>query len=92
MSKNSDQTVIEAEIVLRGLEDELAEALVKALKPEADIRLRGVKASISKERDGVHVAIKAPDHSSFRATLNSLLRLSASILKTIEIVGSRSNV
>ncbi len=92
MSNNSGQAAIEAEIVLRGLDDKLAETLIKALKPEADIRLRGVKASVTKENGSVHIAIKAPDHSSFRATLNSLLRLSASILKTIKIVEKRSNV
>ena len=65
------------------LTPEEAEALEKALKPEAEARLRGVESSVSREGGRLTIEISAPDTSSARATTNSLLRLAATALQTI---------
>ncbi len=65
------------------LAPEEAEALEKALRPEAEARLRGVESSVSREGGVLAIEIRAPDTSAARATANSLLRLAATALHTI---------
>ena len=83
--------MIKAELSLRRPDEKLREALVKALTPETRIALRGVKASISEEGDSVRIVIEAPDHSSFRATINSLLRLMEATERMLQNLPRQSN-
>ena len=62
----------------------LMETLYKSLKPELEIRLRGVKACIELKEKELLVTIEAPDYSALRAASNSLLRLMSMILTTID--------
>lgn len=73
---------VEARVTIH-LTHEEAGALKKALRPEAEARLRGVESSVSREGDKLIIRISAPDTSAARATINSLLRLAATALRTI---------
>ncbi len=73
---------VEARVTIH-LSHEEAEALEKALRPEAEARLRGVEAWVSREGGKLTVEVRAPDTSAARATTNSLLRLAATALHTI---------
>jgi len=83
--------VIKAELRLRRPDEKLREAEVKALIPETRIALRGIKASISEEADSVRIVIEALDHSSFRATANSLLRLMEATERMLQNLPMHSN-
>jgi len=73
---------VEARVtILLHLEE--AEALEKALRPEAEARLRGVVSSVSRNGEELTIEIRAPDTSSARATANSLLRLAATAIQVI---------
>jgi tRNA threonylcarbamoyladenosine modification (KEOPS) complex Pcc1 subunit len=74
---------VEARITAR-LSSEEAEALEKALKPEAEARLRGVEARVSRRDDLLIIEVRAPNTSAARATTNSLLRLASAALRTID--------
>lgn len=65
------------------LSPEEAEAVERALRPEAEARLRGVEVRVSRDGGSLTVEIRAPDTSAARATANSLLRLEATALRTI---------
>ncbi len=68
---------------------EIASAVAKALTPEAEIRLRGVKTRISIVGESViELIIEAPDYSSFRAAVNAMLRLMSSTLELIKKISS----
>ncbi len=73
---------VEARVKIH-LSPEEAEALEKALRPEAETRLRGVEACVSREGGRLTIEVRAPDTSAARATANSLLRLAATALQTI---------
>ncbi len=73
---------VEARVTVH-LAPEEAEALEKALRPEAEARLRGVESSVSREGGELMIVISAPDTSAARATTNSLLRLAATALQVI---------
>ncbi len=83
--------MIKAEVRLRRPNAKLRKAIVKALTPETKISLRGVKASIKEQGDTVKIIIDAPDHSSFRATINSLLRLMEATERMIRNLSNKSN-
>lgn len=66
-------------------------AVVKALTPEAKVRLRGVKTAINIVGEStIELVIEAPDHSSFRAAANAMLRLMSSTIELIRRLGSMS--
>ena len=68
---------------------EVALTIVRALTPEAEVRLRGVKARVSiVGESAIELIIEAPDYSSFRAAVNAMLRLMSSTLELIEEVSS----
>ena len=69
---------------------EVASALVRALAPETEIKLRGVRSEIRLIDDSaIEITVEAPDYSAFRAAVNALLRLTSSTLELIkELSGS----
>jgi len=81
---------ISLSILLDDIPDDLREMLVESLKPETKGEMRGVKANISLVKEGVRIEIYAPNHSAFRAALNSLLRLSNTVLSLIDELRRRN--
>ena len=78
---------ISAVIVIDPIDDEVADALLNALKPELLTEMRGVKATVRRVGKGaLEVSIEAPTHSAFRAAVNSSLRLIDTALKLLERV------
>lgn len=75
---------ISLSILLDDIPEDLRETLVKSLKPETKGEMRGVKTNISLVEEGVKIEIHAPNHSAFRAALNSILRLSNTVLNLID--------
>ncbi|MCD6428373.1 MAG: CTAG/PCC1 family protein [Desulfurococcales archaeon] len=64
---------------------EVASAVIKALAPEAEIKLRGVRTEIRLIGGTViEIVVEAPDYSAFRAAVNALLRLTSSTLELIK--------
>ncbi len=61
----------------------LRDTLYKSLKPELEIKLRGIQASIEVCGQELLITIKAPDYSALRAASNSILRLMSMILNTL---------
>ncbi len=57
--------------------EDVCEALKSALKPEADLRLRGVQTEVSCEGSLLKIVIRASDESPFLAAVNNILRLTA---------------
>jgi|GEM_PF-1864859 len=86
----SDAKHILLSVLLDGIPEDLRETLVKSLKPEAESELRGVRASISLIEGGVRIEIRAPNHSAFRAALNSILRLTSTVLNLIDELRRRN--
>jgi len=86
----TNAVVIFRAIVDIGAQD-VAYAVVKALTPEAKVRLRGVKTVINIVGEStIELVIEAPDHSSFRAAANAMLRLMSSTIELIRRLGSMS--
>ncbi len=81
---------ISLSILLDDIPEDLRETLIKSLKPEMESEMRGVRASISLVEDGVRIEIRAPNHSAFRAALNSVLRLSSTVLNLIDELRRRN--
>ena len=81
---------ISLSILLDDIPEDLIETLVKSLKPEMKSEMRGVRADISSEEKGVKIEIHAPNHSAFRAALNSVLRLSSTVLNLIDELRRRN--
>ena len=77
---------VKAIIELEFNEDALSKAVKKALDPEARLELRGVKVDLFTHGRKIKLIIEAKDPSSFRATLNALLRLVSTLLKVIQDV------
>ncbi len=66
-------------------EAEIASAIIKALAPEAEIKLRGVKSELRIINDtAIEIVVEAPDYSAFRAAVNAILRLMSSTLELIK--------
>ncbi len=64
---------------------EIASAIIKALAPETEIKLRGVRSVLRLINDtAIEIAVDAPDYSAFRAAVNALLRLMSSTLELIK--------
>jgi len=64
---------------------EIASAIIKALAPEAEIKLRGVKSELRIINDtAIEIVVEAPDYSAFRAAVNAILRLMSSTLELIK--------
>jgi len=82
---------VEANIKILIEDADLVRALFKALKPEVLIRLRGVNSTIKLQDHELFMKIQAPDCSSFRATLNSFLRLLAVTLMSIRSAETQAN-
>jgi tRNA threonylcarbamoyladenosine modification (KEOPS) complex Pcc1 subunit len=75
-------------VIRIGLPYRVADALARALKPEADIGLRGVISDVVRYDSELVLNIKAPDISSALATLNGLLRLASSVIDLLKVVES----
>jgi len=87
---NDESKHLSLNILLDDIPEDLRKALVRSLKPETEKEMRGVKASIDLVKEGVKIEIHAPNHSAFRAALNSILRLSSTVLNLIEELRRRN--
>ena len=64
---------------------EIASAIIKALAPETEIKLRGVRSELRLIDDtAIEIVVESPNHSAFRAAVNALLRLMSSTLELIK--------
>ncbi len=87
---SSEARHLSLSILLDDIPEDLRETLVKSLKPETESEMRGVRANIGLVEEGVKIEIHAPNHSAFRAALNSVLRLSSTVLNLINELRRRN--
>ncbi len=81
------QVKVSAVIVINPIDDEVADALLSALKPELLTEMRGVKTTVRKVGRGtLEISIEALTYSAFRAAVNSSLRLIDTALRLLEKV------
>ncbi len=71
-------------VVRIGLPYRVADALARALKPEAEVELKGVISDIKRTDSELILNVNAPDISSALATLNGLLRLASSLVELLK--------
>jgi len=62
-------------ITVEDLPERYLMTLLKSLKPEERLRLRGIKLSVDSVGNKLVVIIEAPEVSSLRAAFNSVMRL-----------------
>ena len=77
----------EHELIIRIQANNLSlDSLVKALKPETEIKLRNVHVDMHADGNDLIIVIKAPDLSALRAATNSLLRLLTMLIRTYQSI------
>jgi len=62
-------------ITVEDLPERYLMTLLKSLKPEERLRLRGIKLSVDSVGNRLVVIIEAPEVSSLRVAFNSVMRL-----------------